>query len=83
MPRPKPRTRAPRPKPAKRGPGRPRGPEGMERLTVKVPGELKHWLEMRAALERRDMGLLITEALQDLEAKRTAQDRRRDRRRLR
>jgi hypothetical protein len=47
---------------------------------VHVPADLKRWLRHRAIDESRDMGLLVTEALQLLEQDRAARDRKQHRR---
>jgi hypothetical protein len=48
---------------AKRKLGRPRRPEGMERIAIHIPGNLKRWLQHRAIDEGKDMGQLVTEAI--------------------
>jgi len=60
----------------KRGPGRPHRPANMERLAIYVPAELKRWLHHLAIDERKDMGVLVTEALQLLREVRARRHRR-------
>ncbi len=47
----------------KRPQGRPAREDAPVRLVVRVPGELKRWLAHRAIDEGRDMGRIVTEAL--------------------
>ncbi len=47
----------------KRGRGRPRRSDDPRRLTVNLPGELRRWLRMHAALSERDMGDIVAELL--------------------
>ena len=44
--------------------GRPARTDDPERLVVRVAGELKRWLAHRAIDERRDMGGIVTDALE-------------------
>jgi len=59
----------------KRPRGRPPRPPELVRLVVHVPDDLKKWLRHRAIDEGRDMGLLVTEAIQLLEQDRAKRDR--------
>lgn len=47
----------------KRPRGRPRRRDDPRRLTVNLPGELRRWLRMHAALSERDMGDILAELL--------------------
>lgn len=49
---------------SKRGPGRPARTDNPQRVVVLIPGELKRWLRITAAEEGRDMGDIVTDALQ-------------------
>jgi hypothetical protein len=49
---------------AKRPQGRPEREDAPARLVVRVAGELKRWLAHRAIDEGRDMGRIVTEALE-------------------
>ena len=49
---------------AKQQGGRPAREDGPERLVVRIAGELKRWLAHRAIDERRDMGQIVTDALE-------------------
>ena len=44
--------------------GRPSRSDEPERLTVLIPRALKRWLQYRAIDEKRDMGDIVTEALE-------------------
>lgn len=44
--------------------GRPARQDSPERLVVRVPQDLKRWLAHRAIDEGRDMGQIVTEALE-------------------
>ncbi len=48
----------------KRAQGRPAREDAPVRLVVRVAGELKRWLAHRAIDEGRDMGQIVTEALE-------------------
>ena len=50
-------------KKATKRPGRPRRPEGMERIAVFIPGDLKRWLQHRSIDEQKDMGQIVSEAI--------------------
>ena len=52
-----------RKKATKRGPGRPRRAEDMERIAVFIPGDLKRWLQHRAIDEQKDMGQIVSDAI--------------------
>jgi hypothetical protein len=49
---------------AKRSRGRPEREDAPVRLVVRVAAELKRWLAHRAIDEGRDMGQIVTEALE-------------------
>ncbi len=49
---------------AKRPQGRPAREDAPTRLVVRVSGELKRWLAHRAIDEGRDMGRIVTDALE-------------------
>ena len=51
------------PKAAKRKPGRPRRTDDPTPIRVLLPGELRDWLRVRAATEKRDQGDVIADAL--------------------
>lgn len=53
-----------------RGPGRPPRQDAPQRIAVLIPGELKRWLRVTAAETGRDMGDIVTDALEALRAKR-------------
>ncbi len=54
-----------RPTPSgKRPPGRPPRQDNPQRIAVLIPGDLKRWLRIRAAEQGRDMGDIVTEALE-------------------
>jgi len=44
--------------------GRPARRDEPERLVVRIAGELKRWLAHQAIDERRDMGQIVSEALE-------------------
>lgn len=48
----------------KRAPGRPARSDQPQRLVVRVSAELKRWLAHRAIDEGRDMGQIVSEALE-------------------
>lgn len=49
---------------ASRPKGRPARTDEPQRLVVRVPAELKRWLAHRSIDEDRDMGQIVTEALE-------------------
>jgi hypothetical protein len=51
-------------KAGKRGPGRPARQDNPQRIAVLIPGTLKRWLRIAAAEQERDMGDIVTEALE-------------------
>lgn len=48
----------------KRSPGRPAREDEPQRLVVRISAELKLWVAHRAIDEGRDMGAIVTEALE-------------------
>jgi hypothetical protein len=50
-------------KTVKRRPGRPRRTDSPVPIRVLLPGELRQWLRVRAAIEARDQGDVIADAL--------------------
>ena len=45
--------------------GRPPRTDNPTRIQMLIPGELRRWLRIQAALEERDQGDVIAEALED------------------
>jgi hypothetical protein len=55
--------------PRKRIGGRPRRTDNPTPIRVLLPGELRQWLRVRAAIEARDQGDVITDALRAYRAR--------------